>query len=105
MYVLDKIIPLKHLGKHISKSIVLSYSSDTNENARKELIKTIISLFDSSKESLEERKERVIKVFENYELDTTFAKSEFNEFIETIRQAKNNILKKKGKDFLIVEIS
>jgi hypothetical protein len=103
-YILDKIIPHKHLGKHISKNIALLYSSGTNQNSRKELIKTTISLFDSSKETLEDLREKVIKVFEIYDLDTTPVKNEFNEFIERRRQAKNNFLKKKGNS-LVVEMS
>jgi hypothetical protein len=83
-YILNKVIPLKHLGKHISKRIVLSYSGSFNnvasndnspkQNSRKELIDRVITLFNSNNESLEDFKKRIIDILRDYNLDITTAK-------------------------------
>jgi hypothetical protein len=84
-YILERIIPLKHLGKEVSKSIVLSYQPNFSESdsgkSRKELIKTIISLFDLSNDTLEELEERIINVFNDYNLSTFNVENDFNDLI------------------------
>jgi hypothetical protein len=111
-YILNKVIPLKHLGKHISKKIVLSYSDSSNENSfndnspkqnsRKEFIDKVVTLLNSNNESIEDFKKRIIDILRNYDLeelcstgqrpDITTASQEFDEFIERRRQANSKKL-------------
>jgi hypothetical protein len=84
-YILEKLIPLKHLGKEVAKSIVLlfqpSFSESDSKQSRRELTKTIISLFGLSNDTLKELKNKIINVFKDYNLYNSNAENEFNDLI------------------------
>jgi hypothetical protein len=106
-YLLEKLIPVKEIGRKISKDIVFAYPwasiknelsnlSGVNENLtlekipRKYLINLIVVLFVSENKNIEDLKQKVVETFLAHNLDASKVQQNFTEFIERCRQAINN---------------
>jgi hypothetical protein len=101
-YLLEKLIPVKEIGRKISKDIVFAYPwasvknelsnlSGVNENLtlekipRKYLINLIVALFVSENKNIEDLKQKVIETFLAHNLDEGKVQQNFAEFIERRR--------------------
>jgi predicted nucleotidyltransferase len=101
-YLLNRVIPLKRLGKVISRNIILTYPQHLPEItlctlSRITLIETIAHCFETNDESIEKLREKVLIEFNNFKLDTTDVRQHFDNYIERRKKVEHNfnLLKEK----------
>jgi hypothetical protein len=108
-YLLNKIIPLKRLGKQIALKILLSYTPDYCKNgleSRLSLIKAITGMFELCNDTITQLKERVLADLIDFKLDTHSVESHFNNFIERRKVMEENfkLLKQKREKMFLRDI-
>jgi hypothetical protein len=107
-YLLNRIIPLKRVGKAIVKNAILTHPEHLPEEtlstySRIALIKMLAQLFDSNNEPISELKSTLLYVFNKFKVNTTELNTLFDNYVEKRKKAEENfnLLKQKREKMFL----